>query len=220
MLFLDAGVSFFLLSTLLFVKKFDSSGSRVYLYLAALAAGLSVLSKIYGISAILFLVLYMIYQIVFKRQKQISRRSLIATALVSLLLSLTWFAYGFLVAPSLFVKLLTLNAQRSVLSGGSNIDLLSLVQSPLVTSSQISGGEWSLPVLIGLAGLVYLFLRADMRLFQLCIVAYLGFSLAIGYFWFYTTIPLYPFYSIGIGSLIYALIFRKKDSARSSQLIS
>ena len=91
-----------------------------------------------------------------------------------------------------------------------NVDLL-LVKSPVVGSSQISGGNYSLPLIIGIVGLLYLFLRRDTRLLQLCIVSYVGFSFALGYFWFYTTIPLYPFYSIGVGYLINAIIFRGRD---------
>jgi hypothetical protein len=208
MLFLEAGVSFFLMSTLVLVKEFDSRGSRVYLYAAAITAGLCGLSKIFGISAILFLLLFLIYYARRKpARKQLSVLAGVGAVSLSVVITLTWFVYGFLAAPNLFQKLFTLNAQRSLLSA-HNIDLLVLVKSPVVGPSQISGGSFSLPLVIGIVCLLYLFFRKDTRLLQLCIVSYLGFSFALGYFWFYTTIPLYPFYSIGVGYLIYAVIFR------------
>jgi hypothetical protein len=142
-------------------------------------------------------------------QKQLSVLAGVGAVLLSVVIALVWFVYGFLAAPNLFQKLLTLNAQRSVLSA-HNIDLLLLVKSPVVGSSQISEGSFNLPLVIGIVGLLYLFFRRDARLLQLCIVSYVGFSFALGYFWFYTTIPLYPFYSIGVGYLIYAVIFRGK----------
>ncbi|MDA4129474.1 MAG: hypothetical protein OK457_01765, partial [Thaumarchaeota archaeon] len=111
-------------------------------------------------------------------------------------------------APDLFLKLLSENAQRSILSPHT-IDLLVFVTNPAVSSSQIFVGSISPPLIIGLVGLSYLFLRKDVRLVQLGVAAYLGFTFVLGYIWFYTTIPLYPFYCIGIGYLINDLIFRK-----------
>ncbi|MDA4131471.1 MAG: hypothetical protein OK457_11930, partial [Thaumarchaeota archaeon] len=134
-------------------------------------------------------------------------------------LALSWFLYGFLVAPDLFLKLLSENAQRSILSP-HNINLLVFVTNPVVSSSQIFVGSISLPLILGLVGLSYLFLRKEVLLVQLGVAVYLGFAFVLGYIWFYTTIPLYPFFCVGIGYLINDLIFRKtsRDLEKSQTL--
>jgi hypothetical protein len=168
MLFLDSGVSLFLISTITLAKEFESKGSRTYIYLAAIAAGLCALSKIYGLSAIFFLISFVIYDRFSKSQRKqpthLSPADNFLSLSLSIIIALSWFLYGFLVAPDLFLKLLTENAQRSILSP-HNINLLVFVTNPVVSYSQILVGRISVPSVIGLIGLLYIFLR---KIFAWC----------------------------------------------------
>ncbi len=202
MLFIDAGVSFFNLLTLTMTSEYTRSRSRSQLYLAGVAAGASALSKIFGIASLLYFLGYLLYLRVGRSRESLSRNS--RPFLIAVVTASTWPIVGLAVAAPLFIQILQFNASRSVLSNnGFNLPVLASFNYTQSTMYH-TGID---PVLVmGWVSIAYSISKKNLGFVHLSLLSYLLVVVILRYAWFYTTIPLFPFLSIGMGSLITDLI--------------
>jgi hypothetical protein len=216
MLFVDSGVAFFNLLTVTLTNEYTKTRSSKQLYMAGIAAGASALSKLFGITSLLYLLAYLILS----RQSQ-SKENL-PTNYKPLLLSIgiasIWPVYGLATAAPLFFQLLQFNISRSVVS--SDILNFPVLASLSYTKNTMYSAGIDPFLLIGWIGLAYSLLRKNLRVTLLSPVFYLMVVLVLRYAWFYTMIPLFPFFAIGIGAFITDMISRagKRIHSRSESL--
>jgi hypothetical protein len=219
MLFLETGVTFFAMVTLVLTSEYlNGKKQQAYLYFAALSAGLAAASKESGLSVVLYFGLFLLY-LKWKDKKSIV--SSLKPFLLSLSISLTWFIFALLLAPNLFLQLLKINTNRYQLAGGStlfhNIPLFFVDQPNLSSPHNIQYGPISPLMVLGVVGVAYLaarcFFTQDLLPVALLPFCYLAFILPTEVF-FYTTIVMFPFYSIGIGAILYDLITKMDKSMR------
>lgn len=199
MLFLDAGVAFFSMLTLIFTSVYNKTGARNYLYLAGIIAGASALSKEYGVATLLYLLVFLLYTRAGSIKNILQRSS--KPFLLGLGIASTWPLYGLAIAAPLFLAIIQANASRSFLFG-ANLNLLAFVTLFNYTSSTMYYAGVDPILLIGWLGIGYSLWKRKLPLVQLSLLSYLGVVLGLRYAWFYTTIPLFPFFAIGIGGLL------------------
>lgn len=203
MLFIDSGVAFFNLLTVTLTSEYARTRSRNYLYLAGVTGGLAALSKQFGIASLLFLLGYLIYSRLGLAKESIVKNS--GPFLLAVGIALIWPLYGLATAAPLFIQLQQANASRSFLSG-VNSNLSVLVSSFTYTQSTMYYAGVDVMLLIGWVGVAYSVSKRKFRLVTLSILTYLLVVLALRYAWFYTMIPLFPFFAIGLGTLATDLV--------------
>jgi hypothetical protein len=73
-------------------------------------------------------------------------------------------------------------------------------------------------LLIGWVAMAYSFSKKNLRVVQLSPLSYLLVVVALRYAWFYTLIPLFPFFAIGVGTVVSDMISigRNRISPRKS----
>jgi hypothetical protein len=198
MLFLDSGVAFFNLLAVTMMSEYSRSRSAVYLYLAGFLAGASALSKIYGTATLLFFLVFLL------NARRGSSKDSLAKSLRPFLLAVgiasIWPIYGFATNASLFIQLLQSDFSRSVLSG--NIVGFPALASMSYTGTTMYSSGLDLSLLIGWMALIYSLSKKKLQLIQTSALFYLLIVIALRYAWYYTMIPLFPFFAIGIGTVI------------------
>jgi hypothetical protein len=214
MLFIDAGVAFFNLVTVALISEYTRTRSSKQLYLAGFTAGASALSKLFGIASILYLLTYLLsarLSPMGKTQASSWKPFLLAVGIASI-----WPVYGLAIAAPLFVQLLLFNASRSVLSG--NILLFPAFASLSYTKTTMYSSGIDPALLIGWVAMAYSFSKKNLRVVQLSPLSYLLVVVALRYAWFYTLIPLFPFFAIGVGTVVSDMISigRNRISPRKS----
>jgi hypothetical protein len=217
MLFLETGVSFFVMLTLVLTSEYaNGKKSEYYLYAAAVTVGLAAASKESGLSTVAYFGIFLLYM---KLKEKKSIVSSLKPFLISVFLSAIWFVFAYLTAPKLFLDLLTINSHRYQEPGGPNlfkdIPRFFVVQPNLSNPTGMQFGPLSLLMLLGVAGVGYLIVRAffsrDLLLEVLLVSCYLAFILPSEVF-FYTTIVMFPFYSIGIAAILYDITMKAKGA--------
>ena len=196
MLFLDSAVSFFLVLTLGLLGRFTKVPSRRMLYLAGVVAGLAALSKVPGVSAILFLALFLFYMAA-------TRKMLVRGAIVPILIAagvaLVWPVYAVGVEPGLFWQLTSENISRSALS---NVSLVQVITS-LESSATFTKQSYALVVdpLLQVSWVATLGIVAmkKYRMAALAFGTYLGVLLLLRYAPPYMAVPLFPFFALSVG---------------------
>jgi hypothetical protein len=210
MLFIDAGVAFFNLLTVALINEYTRTRSSKQLYLAGFTAAASTLSKLFGIASLLYLLTYLLSTRLGPMRKDQAcslKPFFLAVGIASI-----WPVYGLATAAPLFVQLLLFNASRSVLS--SNFLLFPAFELFSYTKNAMYASGIDPALLIGWASIVYLFSKKDLRVVQLSPLCYLLVVAVSRYAWFYTLIPMFPFFAIGIGVVLDDLIYKGLKSLR------
>src|SRR5205807_4535125 len=112
MLFVDSGVAFFNLLTVTLLAEYSRTHGKKWLYLVAVAAGASALSKeIFGFTSLLYLVAYLIYDRLSRRREPLTRN--LKPLLLAVGIASTWWIFALTVAAPLFIQILQLDVSRS-----------------------------------------------------------------------------------------------------------
>jgi hypothetical protein len=216
MLFLDVGVSFFSILTLVITNEYlNGSHRRSYLYAAAIVAGLAAASKESGLAAVAYLGVFLLY-VKFKDKESII--SNLKPFVLSVSISAAWYVYALLTEPTLFLALLKINSHRYALPGGAylynHIPNFFYTQANLSNEFLITFGQVSPLMILGIIGILYLAVRAffngDLRLPVFFATCYVSFILATDVY-FHVMIPLFPMYCIGTSAIIYDVVTKGKD---------
>jgi Dolichyl-phosphate-mannose-protein mannosyltransferase len=197
MLFVDSGVAFFNLLTVALTNEYAKSRSTKPLYMAGIAAGASTLSKLFGVASLLYLLTYLIYARF--KQTQENPHGNYKPLLLGIGIASIWPAYGLTTAAPLFIQLVQFNVSRSILS--DNIFNFPVLASLNYTKTTLFAGGIDLS-LAGWVGMAYSLSKKNLRVAQISPLCYLVVVLGLRYAWFYTLIPLYPFFAIGIGTIV------------------
>jgi len=196
MLFLDSGVSFFLILTMYLAAYFERTGSTRAMYAAGLTAGLASLSKVPGVVAILFLVLFLVYQVASKKTKVFR---ILPSLVVAIGLASLWPIYGFLIEPGLFWQLTTTNFSRTTLSGNS----LQQILAALASNASFARPDYTVtldPLLIvSWAATLLVVSRKKYLVTSLALGSYLIVLFALRYVPPQMTVPLFPFFAVSLG---------------------
>ncbi len=203
MLFVDSGVAFFNLLTVVLTNEYArSSRSSKRLYIAGIAAGASALSKLFGIASLLYLLVYLIYPRLSPLKENLP--SNYKPLLLGIGIASIWPLYGLATNAPLFVQLLQFNVSRSVISG--NILNFPVLASLSYTKNAMYSAGIDPPLLGGWVGIAYSLLKKNFRVILLSPACYLLVVLGLRFAWFYTVIPLFPFFAIGIGAMVTDMI--------------
>jgi len=202
MLFVDSGVAFFNLLSLTMLGEYSRTHRRKWLYFAAIASGASALSKeIFGLSSILYLVAYLIYARLGPRHEALTRN--LKPILLAVGLASTWWIFAITVDAPLFIQLLHYNVSRSALSDHTFSDVFSILLASFSYSRSSMNYNGVDPILaISWVALIYSLSKSGVRFVQASSVCYLSVVFVLRYAWFFTVIPLFPFFAIGIGDLV------------------
>jgi 4-amino-4-deoxy-L-arabinose transferase-like glycosyltransferase len=198
MLFLDSGVSFFFMLTVSTALYFERTKSTRALYASGVTAGLAALSKVPGVAAVLFLVLFLVYEALSKRAKP---RQAFPSLAIAVGIASVWPIYGFLAEPGLFWQLTIANAARTSLSSNSLQQILITLDS----SATFAKPDYALalsPVMLAswVAAAATAF-RKKFRMFSLGLGSYLIVLFALRYAPPQMTVPLFPFLAVSIGAI-------------------
>lgn len=202
MLFLDSGVSVFNLLTVVLTNEYTRSRSSKQLYIAGIAAGASTLSKLFGITSLLYFLVYLIHAKLSPLKQNLS--SNYKPLILSIGIASIWPVYGVATAAPLFVQLLQFNVSRSVIS--SNILNFPVLASLGYTKATLFSAGIDPMLLAGWVGMGYSLWKKNLRIIQMSPLCYLLVVLGLRYAWFYTVIPLFPFLAIGIGAMVTDII--------------
>lgn len=196
MMFLDNGSSFFFLLTMSLTSRYEEDKSNVFLILAGISAGLSFLSKEFGVYSIIYLFFYLLLA---RRLFKGSRALLAAVGIASI-----YFVGGFLLNSGLFIDIL--NAQAIVTSGVRTYPGQSLWNTALRDFSFDQNGfvlgDISLLLLASWVSLGVFLGGSKNRIVKLGIFSFLLTIIAVRYFWFYSWIAIYPFFSLALAHVI------------------
>jgi hypothetical protein len=207
MLFLDSGVGFFNLLTLALVNEHSKTDSKKYLYTGGVTAGLSALSKLFGLASIIFLLAYGLT----RYRKQILRsKPMVISILLSILIALTWPVYALSQAGSLFIQIQLANGSRSAFSF-RNFSI-PIFQSNYEYTTVFLGSGVIFALVLGWLALLYSVRSGRLRLVQLCFYSYVSVVAVLHYLGFYTVIPALPFLAIGIGQLVMEIFGRTRKT--------
>lgn len=202
MLFVDSGVAFFNLLTVVLTNECTRSTSSKPLYAAGVAAGASALSKLFGVASLLYLLAYMVHAKLGQAEENLPANY--KPLLLGFGVASIWPLYGLATAAPLFVQLLQFNVSRSVISG--NILNFPVLASLSYTKNAMYSAGIDPFLLGGWVGIAYSLLRKNLRVIMLSPACYLLVVLGLKYAWFYTVIPLFPFFAIGIGAMVTDII--------------
>jgi hypothetical protein len=202
MLFLDSGVAFFNTLTVVLTNEYTRSRSSKQLYIAGIAAGASALSKLFGIASLLYLLVYLIYARLSPLKEKLP--SNYKPLLLGIGIASIWPVYGLAIAAPLFVQLLQFNVSRSVISG--NILNFPLLASLSYTKNTMYSAGIDPLLLVGWVGMAYSLRKKNLQIIRMSPLCYLLVVLGLRYASFYTLIPLFPFFAIGIGAVVTDII--------------
>ena len=189
MLFVDSGVAFFNLLTVVLTNEYTRGRSSKPLYAAGVAAGASALSKLFGVASLLYLLAYMVHSRLSQPKENLP--TTYKPLLLGIGIASIWPLYGLATAAPLFAQLLQFNVSRSVISG--NILNFPVLASLSYTKNAMYSAGIDPFLLGGWVGIVYSLLKKNLRVILLSPACYLLVVLGLKYAWFYTVIPLVPF---------------------------
>ena len=206
MLFVDSGVAFFNFLTVTLLCQYTRSHRNQWLYFAAIAAGASALSKeIFGFVSILYLLVYLAIVRLGPRRELLTRN--LKPLLLAVGIALTWWIFALTVAAPLFIQILQFNISRSTFSNHTFSDIFRILLASFTYSeSTMNYTGVDSALVISWVALIYSLSKRGVRLVQASSLCYLSIVFALRYVWFFTVIPLFPFFAIGIGTLVADLV--------------
>ncbi len=211
MLFLESGMSFFLILTIVFTINYSQKRSSWYIYSAGITAGLSALSKEVGIASILYLVLFWIYDS--HKQENRDRNSHFKAILIASALGLSWVIYALVVQPALFIDLVSINLGRSVVSNNSILVVFqTFVTRFMFDKNGFADFGIDYKLVISWFGIAYLFARKLVPIqVKLGLLSYGFFFLLLRSTAVFNTIPFFPFYALAMGLILNDLCVKASD---------
>ena len=206
MLFVDSGVAFFNLLTVTLLSQYTRTHTKQWLYFAAVAAGASALSKeIFGFTSILYLLVYLVYVRLGPRRELLTRN--LKPFLLAVGIALTWWIFAMTVAAQLFIQIFQFNVLRSTFSSHTFSDIFRIFLASFSYSKRsMSYTGIDSVLVISWVALIYSLSKPGVRTVQVSSLCYLSIVFALRYVWFFTVIPLFPFFAIGIGTIVTDLI--------------
>jgi len=199
MVFLDNGTSFFFLLTLALTSRYEEQESRRLLVLSGVSAGLSFLCKISGVFAIIYLALYLLFT-------NKLRRNFFAF-IVALCISAIYPISNLMLNADLFLDILTVQKNRLGVFQFLSTGLSPAVSDFTYTRNMFTTGSISVVLLLSWISLGAFLNSRNNKVVKLGILSFVLTFLIISYAWFFSWIPMYPFFSIALAYVLHR-IFR------------
>ena len=202
MVFLDAGVSFFLVLTVVLTSYYVRTRITYFLYLSGITAGLSALSKEVGVASIFYLALFWLYDKYKRKEKNGS--SYTKALILAVVAFSTWIIFALIEQPTLFVDLVSANLGRSISSNLSYLDVVRTIFSSFsfnVNFIADTGIDYAL--ILSWLGVAYLLAKRSVPAeIKIGLISYLVFFFLLRFTAVFNTIPFFPFYALALGLVI------------------
>ena len=197
MVFLDNGTSFFFLLTLALTSRNEEQESRRLLVLSGISAGLSFLCKVSGVFAIIYLMFYLLFT-------NKLRRNYVAL-IVALGIAAIYPLSNLLLNADLFLDIVTVQQNRLGVFQFLSTGLSPAVSDFTYTENMFITGSISVVLLVSWISLGAFLNSRNHKVIKLGILSFVLTFLIISYAWFFSWIPMYPFFSIALAYCLHKM---------------